>query len=59
MANFIKSLATYFVAYIEINLFYVILKHNLNSLQKKIEKNKYKPTFKKALTKISLVLVPN
>lgn len=35
MANYIKSLAIYFVAYLEINLFYVILKYNLNNLQKK------------------------
>ena len=35
MANYIKSLAIYFVAYLEIKLFYVILKYNLNNLQKK------------------------
>ena len=60
MANYIKSLAIYFVAYLEINLFYIILKYNLNNLQKKhLEKIQIQTDiYKKTLIKISLVLVP-
>lgn len=59
MANYIKSLAIYFVAYLEINLFYVILKYNLNNLQKTFrEDSNTNRHLQKTLIKISLVLVP-
>jgi hypothetical protein len=62
MANYIKSLAIYFVAYLEINLFYVILKYNLNNLQKKhlekiqIQTDIYKKNSNQDLTSFSTLL---
>ena len=62
MANYIKSLAIYFVAYLEINLFYVILKYNLNNLQKKhlekiqIQADIYKKNSNQDLTSFSTLL---
>lgn len=62
MANYIKSLAIYFVAYLEINLFYIILKYNLNNLQKKhlekiqIQADIYKKNSNQDLTSFSTLL---